>query len=98
MSPFNRCTYFNEIYGQAWLPSKYSAHNAGDAVLIPGSGSFPGEGNGYPLQYSGLENSMSRGAWKATIHGVPKSWTGLSDYNWDLEPFCPCRKFHKAPL
>ena len=35
----------------------------------------PGEGNGYPLQYSLLENSMDRGAWQATVHGVTKSWT-----------------------
>ena len=52
--------------------------NAGDskeAGLTPGSGRSPGEGNGNPLQYSCLENPMSRGAWWATIHGVPKSWT-----------------------
>ena len=35
----------------------------------------PGEGNGYPLQYSCLENSMDRGAWRATVHGVTKNWT-----------------------
>ena len=47
--------------------------NAGDirdVGLIPGSGGFPGGGNGNPLQYSCLENSMDRGAWYATIHGV----------------------------
>ena len=38
-----------------------------------------GGGNGNPLQYSGLENSMDRGAWRATVHGVAKSWTRLSD-------------------
>ena len=38
-----------------------------------------GEGNGNPLQYSYLENSMDRGAWQATVHGVTKSWTQLSD-------------------
>ena len=42
----------------------------------------PGEANGYPLQYSGLENSMDRGAWRATDHGVPKSWTGLSHFHF----------------
>ena len=42
--------------------SKESACNAGDPGLIPGSGRSPGEGNGYPLQYSGLENSMHRAA------------------------------------
>ena len=56
-----------------------TAWNAGDPDLIPGSGRFPGEGNGYPLQYSCLENSMDRGAWRATVHGVQKSWTQLSD-------------------
>ena len=47
--------------------------------LISGLGRSPGEGNGNPLQYSGLENSMDRGAWRATAHGVSKSWTQLSD-------------------
>ena len=41
--------------------------------LIPGSGRSPGEGNGYPLQYSGLENSIDRGAGRATLHGVAES-------------------------
>ena len=44
--------------------------NAGDVGLIPGSGISPGEGNGSPLQYSCLENTMDRGAWWATAHGV----------------------------
>ena len=48
---------------------------AGDTGLIPGSGRSPGEGNGYPLQYSYLENPKVRGAWQATGHGVKKSWT-----------------------
>ena len=52
-----------------------SACNAGDLGSIPGSGRFPGEGNGYPFQYSWLENSIDRGAWQATVHGVTKSWT-----------------------
>ena len=47
-----------------------SAHDAGDTGSIPGSGRSPGEGNGNPLQYSCLENSMHRGAWRATAHGV----------------------------
>ena len=46
---------------------------------IPGSGRSPGGGNGNPLQYSWLENSMDRGTWWATVHGVPKSWIRLSD-------------------
>ena len=55
-----------------------NAGDAGDAGLIPGSGRTPGEGNGNPLQYSGLENLKDRGAWQATGHGVAKSWTQLS--------------------
>ena len=58
---------------------KESACNAGDPSLIPGSGRSSGEGNGYPLQYSCLENSMDRGPWQATIHGVTKSQTGLGN-------------------
>ena len=52
--------------------------NAGDtrdARSIPGSGRSPGEGNGYPLEYSCLENSVDRGAWWATVYRVAKSWT-----------------------
>ena len=54
---------------------KESACNAGDPSLIPGSGRSPGEGIGYPFQYSCLENSMDRGAWYAAVHGVTKSPT-----------------------
>ena len=57
--------------------SKESACNAGDPDSIPGSGSYPGEGNGNPLQYSHLENPMEGGAWQAwrvTVHGVTKSY------------------------
>ena len=46
-----------------------------------GLGRSPGEGNGYPLQYPCLENSMDGGAWRATIHGVARSWTQLSNTN-----------------
>ena len=49
----------------------------GSLDSIPGSGRTPGVGNGNPLQYSCLENSIARGAWWATIHGIAKSWTGL---------------------
>ena len=49
--------------------------NVGDVGLIPGSGRSSEKGNGYPLQYSCLENSMDRGAWQATVHGVTKSQT-----------------------
>ena len=56
-----------------------SAWNAGNAGWITGSGISLEEGNGYPLQYSCLENSMDRGAWWATVHGVTKSPTQLRD-------------------
>ena len=52
---------------------KESACNAGDLGLISGLGQSPGEGNGNPLQYSRLENSMNRVAWQATVQGVKKS-------------------------
>ena len=54
---------------------KESACNAGDLGLISGLGRSPGEGTGYPLQYSCLENSMDTGAWQATVHVVTKSGT-----------------------
>ena len=57
---------------------KESACNAGDLGLIPGSGRSLDEGKGYPLEYSCPENPMDRGAWRATVHGVAKSWTRLS--------------------
>ena len=58
---------------------KESAFNAGDQGLIPGLGRSSGEGNGNSLQYFCLENSMDRETWLATVCGVAKSWTGLSD-------------------
>ena len=58
---------------------KESACNAGNLGSIPGSKRSPGEGNGYPLQYSCLENSMNRRALQTTVHGVPKSRTWLSN-------------------
>ena len=51
-----------------------------DMVSIPGSGRFPGEGNGNPLQYPCLEDPKDRGAWRATVHGVTKSQTRLSTH------------------
>ena len=58
---------------------KESACNAGDPGLILGLKRSAGEGNGYPLQYSCLENSVDRGAWQATAQGVVKSQTQMSD-------------------
>ena len=56
-----------------------NAGDTGNAGSIPGSGGSPGGGNGNPLQNSWLENSMDRGGWWATIHGIRKSQTRLSD-------------------
>ena len=61
------------------LDGKESTCNARDLGSIPGSGRSPGERNGNSFQYSCLENSMDGGAWQATVHGVTKSWTQLSD-------------------
>ena len=58
------------------------ARNAGEPGSNPGSGRSPGEGNGNPLQYSCLENSMDREAWWATVHRVAKSRTRLSDFTF----------------
>ena len=58
-------------------PDNESACNAGDLGSIPGLGRSPGEGKGYPLQYSGLENSMG-----PIVHGVAKSQTGFCDYHF----------------
>ena len=67
--------------------SKESDCNEEDPGSICGSGRSPGEGHGYPLHYSCLENPMDRGAWRATVHGIPKSTTeqpalSLSLYSW----------------
>ena len=56
---------------------KESTCNAGDLSSIPGLGRSPGEGKGYPLQYSGLENSMD-----CIVHRVAKSWIRLSNFHW----------------
>ena len=58
---------------------KKSACHEGDLGSISGSGRYPGEGNGNPVKYSCLENPIDRGAWRATVQGVTKSQTGISD-------------------
>ena len=58
---------------QSRMPAK-----AGDVGSIPGLGRLPGGGHGIPLQYSCLGNPMDRGAWQATVHRIPKTWTWLS--------------------
>ena len=74
---FMTCLTEHEL--PSWLSSKESSCNAGDVGSIPGLGRSPGGGNGNPLQYSCLGNPMDTGAWWATVHGVTKSWTQLSD-------------------
>ena len=59
------------------LVGKESACSGGDQSSVLGLGKSPGEGNGNPLQYFCLENSRDRGAWRAIVHGVAKSWTQL---------------------
>ena len=65
--------------GSMGKESVCNAGDTGDAGLIPGWGRSPREGNGNPLQYSCLENSMDREALWAIVHGIAKSQTGLSD-------------------
>ena len=65
-----------DVYKQKWTEVKVSAWNAGDLGSIPGLGRSPGKGNGNPLQYSCVDNSMDRGA---IVHGDTKSQTQLSD-------------------
>ena len=61
---------------------KASVCNAGNLGSIPGLGRSPGEENGNPFQYSCLENPMDGGAWRATVRGVAKSRTRLSDFTF----------------
>ena len=68
------CSVVGFPFGSA---GKESTCNMGDLSLIPGLGRSPGEGKGYPLQYSGLEKSMD-----CIIHGVAKSWTQLSGFHY----------------
>ena len=77
-----------------------SAYNAGDPGLIPGLRRSSGEGNGKPLQYSCLENPMDGEARQATVHGVAKSWTRLSDFTFtfSLSSFFLELFFHWSPV
>ena len=79
-----QCRVLHNIKHVGGFPSgsdgKASARNVGDPGSIPGSGRSPGEGNGNPLQYSCLENSMDGGALWATVHGVAKSRTRLIEF------------------
>ena len=73
------CIHTTDLGFPGGSDGKESACNAGDLGLISGLGRSPGEGNGNPLQYSCLENSMEKGAWWTTVHGVAKSQTQLSN-------------------
>ena len=76
------CQYYQQTFENEIKIAKFpggSDSKAGDSGLTPGLGRSHGEGNGYPLQYSCLENSMNGGAWQAIVHGVTKSWTRLRD-------------------
>ena len=64
--------YWNQLGFPGGSVNKESACNSGDLGLIPESRGSPGEGNGYPFQYSCLKNPMDRGLWQATVHGVMK--------------------------
>ena len=74
--------YNVENYFPGGSDSKQFACNVADPGSIPGLGRSPGEGTGNPLQYSCLENSMDRGAWRARVHGVTEShvqlWSDLA--------------------
>ena len=72
-----RCSIYDFPGGS---DAKPSAYNAGDPGSIPGLGRSPGEGNGTPLRCSCLENPIDGGAWWATVLGVTKSRTRLSDF------------------
>ena len=67
------------------LEGKESACNAGDLSSIPGLGRFPGEGNGYSLQFSCLENPMDRGTLWGTVHVVTRSQIQLNDLHFTLQ-------------
>ena len=76
--------------------SKVSAYNVGDPGSITGSGRPSREGNGNPLQYSCLENTMDGGAWGAGVHGATKSQTQLSDFTctsrWTVDHLSQIRR------
>ena len=80
--------------GSVSKESTCDMEDTGDVGSIPGSGRSPGGGHGNPLQYSGLENSMDRAAWWATVHGVTKNQTQLKPLNMhthiyqSISPLC----------
>ena len=80
---YNRSFLVIHFMDSRWFPGasdgKESVYNEGDPGSIPVSGRSLGEGNGDPCQFSCLENSKDRGAWKAIVQGIVKSRTQLSD-------------------
>ena len=74
---FPMCELYSTLISPCGSAGKESAHNIGDLGSIPGLERSPGEGKGYPLQYSGLENSMD-----CIVHGVAKSWTRLNNFHF----------------
>ena len=76
------------LASQVTLVVKNPLANTGESVDVgssPGLGISLGVGNGKPLQSSCLENAMDKGVWPATVHGVTKSWTGLSDFTFTFK-------------
>ena len=73
---------FKSLCASLVVQTVESACSAEDPGSIPGSERSPGEGNGNPLQYPCLENPRDRGAWRATVHGVAKSRTRLSNFTF----------------
>ena len=86
-----RPTQYCQVGFPAGSDNKKSPCNAGDTGLIPGLERSPGEENGNSLQHSCLKNSMDRGAWRATVHGVTKSRTWLSKQH-TLTQYCHLRE------
>ena len=78
------------IYGFLGGSAIKSAYNVGDTDSIPRSGRSPGGGHGNPLQYSCQENTMDKGAWQATVHGVTKSGTRLKQLRTYILCVCVC--------
>ena len=80
---YYRKTFYNAGFPDGLVVKNLPANAgaSGDEGLIPGSGGSPGEGNGNPFQYSCLQNPMDRGAWRAVVHRVTKSWTQLKQLN-----------------
>ena len=81
-----------------WLRCKESTYKTRDPGSIPGSGRSLGEENGFPPQYSCLENPLDRGAWQAAVHRVAKSRTGLKKVNYHSNPKQrQCQRMFKLP-